>query len=93
MREGLPRRGVAEEANGIGEAEARHLVAILTRRPDRCSSAKASINTWVPLMWRNSPTLKRLAAPGSGATGDISAALMPFGTTRTMPRGAPTIAS
>ena len=43
-------------------------------------------------MWRNSPTLTMSAASASGATGAISAALMPFGTTRTMPRGAPTIA-
>ena len=44
-------------------------------------------------MWRNSPTLTMSAASASGATGAISAALMPLGTTRTTPRGAPTMAS
>ena len=39
-------------------------------------------------MCRNSPTLTISAASALGATGAISAALMPFGTTRTMPRGA-----
>ena len=42
---------------------------------------------------RNSPTQTMSAASALGATGAISAALMPFGTTRTMPRGVPTIAS
>ena len=106
VREGLPRRRVAEEADAVGEAQPRHLVAQRraflavagdgeadARGPDRCSSAIASISTSVPLMWRNSPTQTISAASASGATGAISAALMPLCTTRTMPRGAPTMAS
>ena len=41
-------------------------MARLTRRPDRCSSATASISTSVPLMWRNSPTLTMSAASALG---------------------------
>jgi len=64
-------------------------MAVLTRRPDRLSSASASMRTSIAFTGRNSPTQTMSAASARSATGANSASPTPLWTTRTIAGGRP----